>query len=304
MDFAHLRYIVAAAEHSSFRRAAVALNVTQPTLSKRIREVEDRLGVLLFERSTSGAVLTPIGQDFVVSARRALAELDAMITRAKAGKRGDVGRLEIGLYTSLSTGPLRDVILSFIAGHPDVEVNLNESSRTSLIADLDRGAVDVTVLLGEPNSADHAHTSLWSDRILVALPKDHPFAAREFVYWTDLKHERFLLSCRDSGPVLQDLLQTKLTSPGDRPHVKLMNASREIVISMVAGNAGVSLSCESATGNIGNEVAYREIRDGNGPARISYTAYWRRNNDNSALKQFLNLLQLHPAAPPTGRSQV
>lgn len=298
MEIAHLRYVVAAADHSSFRRAAAALNITQPTLSKRIREVEDRLGVLLFERSTGGAALTPIGEDFVASARRALAELEAMETRARAGKRGDAGRLEIGFYTSLSTGALRDVILSFVSQHPDVEINLNESSRASLIAHLDRGAVDVVVLLGEPNQSDYAHMSLWSDRIMAALPKDHPLAAQDFVCWTDLKNKQFLMSRRDPGPEIQDLLLTKLTSPGDRPRVKRINAKREDVISMVGGKCGVSLACEAATGNVGNEVVYREIRDGNGPTRVSYVAYWRRNNDNPALKQFLNLLQSHPAVPP------
>jgi len=64
VEVRHLRYIVAAAEHRSFRRAAAALNVTQPTLSKRIRDCEERLGVLLFERSTGGAYLTPHAKTF------------------------------------------------------------------------------------------------------------------------------------------------------------------------------------------------------------------------------------------------
>jgi len=78
VEVPHLRYVVAAADHSSFRRAAATLNITQPTLSKRIRELEGKLGVPLFERSPGGAELTPIGEEFVVSARRVLAELEAM----------------------------------------------------------------------------------------------------------------------------------------------------------------------------------------------------------------------------------
>jgi DNA-binding transcriptional LysR family regulator len=297
IEIAYLRFVVAAADHSSFRRAAAALNITQPSLSKRIREIEDRLGVLLFERSTGGAALTTIGEDFVVSARRVLTELEAMEARAKAGRQGDAGRLEIGFYTSLSTGALREVILSFISKHPIVEVNLNEGSQASLIADLDRGTLDVVVLLGEPNNPDYAHMGLWSDRIMVALPNDHPFAAREFVSWRDLKSEQFLMSRRDPGPEIQDLLLTSLTSPGDRPRVKLVNAKCENVISMVGGNCGISLVCDSATGNISDEVVYREIHNGDGPTRVNYVAYWRRNNDNPALKQFLSLLQSHPAIP-------
>jgi DNA-binding transcriptional LysR family regulator len=304
VEVPHLRYVVAAADHSSFRRAAAALNITQPTLSKRVRELEAKLGVLLFERSTGGAELTPIGEEFVVSARRVLAELEAMETRAKAGKRGDAGRLEIGFYTSLSTGALRDTLLTFANQHPDVEVNIIEGARASLIPLLDRGAIDIVVVLGEPNHTDYAHMSLWSERIMVAFPKDHSLAARDFVYWTDLKNERFLMSRRDPGPELQDVLINKLTSPGDRPLIKPINAHREDILSVVDGNRGITLTCESSTGNVLPGVVFREVRDGNGPTRVGYVAYWRRNNDNPALKQFLSLLQAHPAVPPASNGSL
>ena len=298
VEVPHLRYVVAAANHRSFRRAAAALNITQPTLSKRIRELEGKLGVLLFERSTGGAELTPIGEEFVESARRVLAELAAMEIRANAGKHGDAGRLEIGFYTSLSAGALRDTLLTFVKQHPDVEINVVEDARALLIPLLDRGAIDVVVVLGESAYSDYAHMSLWSDRIMVAFPKDHPLAARDFVYWTDLKSERFLMSSRDPGPEIQDLLINKLTSPGDRPLVKLVNASRESILSVVGGHRGIFLTCKSSIGNAMPNVVYREVRDGNGPTRVGYVAYWRRNNDNPTLKRLLALLQAHPAVPP------
>ena len=303
VEIPHLRYVVTAADHSSFRRAAATLNITQPTLSKRIRELEDKLGVLLFERSTGGAHLTPIGEEFVVSARRVLIELEAMENRARAGRQGDAGRLEIGFYTSLSTGALRDTVLTFANRHPQVEVNIIEGARASLIPLLDRGAIDAVVVLGEPAYTDYAHMSLWSERIMVAFPKDHPLATRDFVYWTDLKNERFLMSRRDPGPEIQDLLINKLASPGDRPLIKPVNANREDILSVVDGNRGITLTCESSTGNILPGVVFREVRDGNGPTRVGYVAYWRRNNDNPALKQLLTLLQAPPAVPPaSGRS--
>ncbi len=304
VEVPHLRYVVAAADHSSFRRAAATLNITQPTLSKRIRELEGKLGVLLFERSPGGTELTAIGEEFVDSARRILTELEAMEARAKAGKRGDAGRLEIGFYTSLSTGALRDTVLTFAGQHPDVEVNIIEGARASLMALLDRGTIDIVVVLGEPAYSDYAHMSLWSDRIMVAFPKDHPLAAQDFVYWTDLKSERFLMSSRDPGPEIQDLLINKLTSPGDRPLIKPVNANRESILSVVSGDQGICLTCESSIGNAMPGLVYREVRDGNGPTRVGYVAYWRRNNDNPALKQLLALLQAHPAVPSTNNASV
>ncbi|MFZ5734909.1 MAG: hypothetical protein BGP08_05590 [Rhizobiales bacterium 64-17] len=297
VEVPHLRYVVAAADHSSFRRAAAVLNITQPTLSKRIRELEDRLGVLLFERSNGGAQLTALGEDFVESARRVLAELELMENRARAGKRGEAGRLEIGFYTSLSTGALRDAIFTFAERHAQVDVNVTEDARATLIPLLDRGVIDIVVVLGEPTNMDYAHMSLWSERIMVAFPKAHPLAARDFVYWTDLKTERFLMSRRDPGPEIQDILLSKLASPGDRPLIKQIRANSDHILSIVDGNRGITLTCESSTGNVLPGVIFREVRDGNGPTRVGYVAYWRRNNGNPALKQMLDLLHARPGVP-------
>ncbi|MGD9920343.1 MAG: LysR family transcriptional regulator, partial [Pseudorhodoplanes sp.] len=193
IEICHLRYVVAAADYRSFRRAAAALNVTQPTLSKRIRELEDQLGLPLFERSTSGSQLTGEGEALVTSAKRILAELEYMQNHVKAVKVGTSGRLHIGIYTSLSTGALVDIVCGFAEQFENVDVNVVEDSRSSLISLLDRGAVDIIVVLGEPAYRDYAHTRLWSERIMVALHKEHPLVEREFVSWTDLKGERFLM---------------------------------------------------------------------------------------------------------------
>jgi DNA-binding transcriptional LysR family regulator len=127
---------------------------------------------------------------------------------------------------------------------------------------------------------------------MVALPKDHSLANREFVYWTDLKNERFLMSCRDPGPEIQDVLLSKLSSPGDRPRIKQIKANRGLVLSMVEGGRGLTLNCEGATGIVLQGVVFREVRDGNGPTRIGYVAYWRHNNVNPALDTFVRVLEV------------
>lgn len=296
VEVPHLRYVIAAAEHRSFRRAASALNITQPTLSKRIRELEARLGMLLFERSTGGARLTANGEEFLIVAKRVLADLDGMENYARATKAGDAGRLQIGFYTALS-GPLRDAVFGFIEQHPQLDLNMIEDDRIALIPLLDRGAIDIAIVLGEPAYRDYVHMSLWSERIMVAFPKTHPLAERAFVYWTDLKDERFVMSLRDPGPEIKDILLSKLALPGDRPFIKHVKAHHSAMISAVDGERGVTLACESSSVPPWSGVVFREVRDGNGPTRLGFVAYWRRNNDNPILKQFLAWLQAHPAVP-------
>lgn len=298
VEVSHLRHIVAAAEHRSFRRAAAALNITQPTLSKRIRELEHRLGVLLFERSTGGAQLTVDGKDIVARAKRVLEELERIKDRARAGKAGYAGRLELGFYTSLA-GPLKDVLSIFARLHAQVDINITEDSRSSLIPLLDHGAIDIIVVLGDAGYRDYAHMNLWSERIMVALPITHALAHRDFVYWTDLKSEHFVMSQCDPGPEIQSILFNKLSSPGNDPLVKQIKAHHSLMMSAVEGDYGITLTCESSSSNSSPGLVFREVRDGNGPTRLGFVAYWRRNNDNPALKQFLARLQAHPAVPIT-----
>ncbi len=148
VEVSHLRCIAAAAEHRSFRRAAASLNITQPTLSKRIRELEERLGVQLFVRSSGGAHLTAEGEAVVASARCVLAELKDMEEHAKAAKVGSIGRIQIGFYTALA-GPLRDTVFSFARKHPRVDLGVIEGNRTKLIPLLDQGVIHIAEVLGE-----------------------------------------------------------------------------------------------------------------------------------------------------------
>jgi DNA-binding transcriptional LysR family regulator len=296
-EIVHLRYVVAAADHRSFRRAAAALNIAQPTLSNRIRELEVRLGVILFVRSTGGAYLTAEGETFVAGARRLLADLQDIESRARAARTGDAGSLDIGFYTALA-GPLRDTVFTFKQQHEQVDINIVEDSRSTLIPLLDRGAIDIVLVPGEPAYRDYAHLSLWSERVMVAFPKAHPLAERDFVYWTDLKSERFLMSQLDPGPEIQDILLGKLALPGERPFIKHVKAHHSLMISAVDGERGVTLACESSSVPPWPGVVFREVRDGNGPTRLGFVAYWRRDNNNPALQQFLKLLQAHPAVPP------
>lgn len=304
VEVIHLRFFVAAAEHRSFRRAAAALNITQPTLSKRIRELEARLGTLLFERTTGGVHLTAQGEEFLVVAKRVLADIDGMENYAKATKAGDVGRMHIGFYTALA-GPLRETVFGFIRQHPQLDLNIVENNRVTLIPLLDRGSIDIALVLGEPVYRNYAHMSLWSERIMVAFHKTHPLAERDFVYWTDLKHERFVMSLRDPGPEIKDILLSKLALPGDRPFIKHVEAHHSAMISAVDGDRGITLACESSSLPPWPDVVFREVRDGNGPTRLGFVAYWRHNNDNPVLKQFVSWLQAHPAVPTaqTGAGQ-
>jgi DNA-binding transcriptional LysR family regulator len=160
---------------------------------------------------------------------------------AKAAGRGEAGYLATGFYTSLSAGNLRASLVEYGRRFPQVEISTVEASRTRLFDGIQNGAVDIAIVTGEPASDRDRSMILWSERIIVALPEDHPLAANEIIYWTDLKRERFLLSERDPGPEIQDILVAKLSSPGDSPALVRLDVSPENIKSLVGAGRGVSL---------------------------------------------------------------
>jgi DNA-binding transcriptional LysR family regulator len=219
VELVHLRYAVAAADHGSFRRAAEALLIRQSKLSRCVRQLEERIGMIVFDRSSGGARATQAGRDFLRMARSILEQMDTLTASAHSAGRGEAGRLAIGFYTSLSAGNFRATLIDYARRFPHIQARMIESSRTRLTTALRNGAIDVAIVTGQTPLLDSQIMPLWSERIVVALPEAHRLADGETAYWTDLKDETLLISRHDPGPEIQDLLLAKLASPGDRPKV-------------------------------------------------------------------------------------
>jgi DNA-binding transcriptional LysR family regulator len=290
VDLVHLRYAVAAADHGSFRQAAEALQLQQTKLSRCIRQLEERIEMIVFERRSGGVRATQAGRDFLRMARSILEQMDTLMASAHSAGRGEAGRLAIGFHTSLSAGNLRATLIDFAQRFPQIEYGMIESSRPRLTTALRNGAIDVAIVTGEKPLLDSRIKSLWSERVMVVLPEGHRLADGETIYWTDLKSETLLISRHDPGSDIQELLLAKLASPGDRPKVVSHGVNWGNIKSLVGAGFGVSLVTECDVGASSSGLIYRELRDGTGPSWVGYSAHWRTDNDNPALASFLKIL--------------
>jgi DNA-binding transcriptional LysR family regulator len=297
VDLVHLRYAVAAADYGSFRQAAEAVHVRESTLSRCVQQLEERIGLIIFERPTSGVRATQAGREFLRVARSILEQMDALVTSAHRAGRGEIGRLAIGFYASLAAGNLRATLIDYAQRFPQIEIGMTEGSRARLATALRNGAVDVAIVSGEIPLLDARSMSVWGERVVVTLPEGHRLANSEAVYWTDLKGETLLISSRDPGPEIQDLLLTKLAASGDRPKAVFHDASCGNIKGLVGCGFGISLLTESGVGGNFSCLTYREVRDGTGPSWIGYSAHWRADNDNPALAAFLRILEERYPSP-------
>jgi DNA-binding transcriptional LysR family regulator len=302
IELKHLRYVEAAARCGSFRKAAESLSLKQSNLSRRVRRLEEQLGIALFERTNGGVRPTSAGRDFINSVRRILAELQIVVDGAKAVGRGEAGYLTIGFYTSLSAGNLRSTLFDYSRLFPKVQISAVEGPRSFLCTGLRNGTIDIAIVTGEPAAEEGRSMALWSERILIALPDAHRLAAKDVLTWADLKRERFVLSTRDPGPEIEAILIAKLVTPGESLDIDHHDVNAESLKSLVSAGRGITVVCESCMGSVPPGLVFRETRDGNGSTRVGFCAYWMPGNENPALRNFVRLLE--ERCPPLGLSTI
>lgn len=290
-DIRQLRFVIAAADHGSFYRAARAMDVEQSTVSRNILKLERALGMSIFDRSRAGVTMTLAGTAFIRGAKPMVATADKLVAMMRAAGQGRAGGLMLGHNSSVSAGNLRATLMNWHEAHPDVEIECVEADRSDLLAGLNTGEIDIAILIGTLSHDGFRCEPLWSERMLVALPASHSLAERDVVHWTDLRNEHFYLPATDPGPELRDMLLGRLAISGGKPDIRMSQASRETVLSILGGRTGVSIVCEGATGAIYPDVVYRPIHGEQGPALTGYSGCWREDNGNPALRRFLGFIK-------------
>src|SRR6266511_1103319 len=144
MVLRHLRYFVTVAEEENVTRAAARLHVSQPPLSRQIRDLERELGVSLFDRSANGLRLTEAGQTFLAEARAVLQRADEAVDLVKAVALGKRGKVRVG-HASATVEMLRRALRSFSRAHPHVAVELREMTSQGMLRGLRDRTLDVAL---------------------------------------------------------------------------------------------------------------------------------------------------------------
>lgn len=173
-----LEYLIAVADHGTFGAAAEAVHVSQPAMSSQIAELEQKLGVTLFERDRRGARVTPEGEAIVAAARRVLAEVDELV-RLASDRRGDlVGQLVLGVIPTMAPYLLPTVVREIRRRYPATELELRELRTVELVDAMLDGTVDLGLLAAPVPELGRGveWVELARDPFVLALPEGHPFA--------------------------------------------------------------------------------------------------------------------------------
>lgn len=187
------RYFVALAEEQHFGRAALRLGISGPTLTHQIQKLESELGARLAERKGNRRLaLTETGRQFFVEAQQVLRQVERARTVARQAEHGEVGRIELGFMTSVS-GLLQTWIDEFRRANPAVDIAMHRLGPTAQIAGIMRKELDVGF-----TRAPHKYPAglkgieVYRQRLLLALPHEHPLARRKDISPDTLRDETFV----------------------------------------------------------------------------------------------------------------
>lgn len=291
IELRQLRYAVATADAQSFSRAAAALNVKQITLSRRVHQLEQQLGVKLFDRTTRGAEPTENGRVVIEQARRIVTDIDNLQTTARNVSYGMQGRIAVGYCSSLMSGNLKHVFTDYLTRFPDVQFDGIEAGPEKLLHGLQAHTVDAAIAPIGFKEAGIKSRRLWSEQLMLVLLEDNRLLLEERIYWQDLRREIFVVPSGGLGPTLGNLLSAKLTEQGYRPNIIYQDTGLESVLSMITAKRFVSIATEASQGVVWPDLHFREIYDAGSLARLDFALYWREGNENPALKHFFKLIE-------------
>lgn len=249
ITFRQLSYFIALAEERHFGRAAERVFVSQPALSTQIKELEERIGAPLIDRSDRSFRLTPVGQEVLASARRITAEMERMEAAAR-WQDGLRGRLKLGLIPTVAPYLLPAALPHIRARDVALELKLREAKTEVLLAEMADGELDAAVIALPSGAAGLVELPLFTDRFLLAMtagPAREMKAGGEVPRPDSLDPSRLLLL--DEGHCLADQALEVCGTRRAETRVDLGASSLSTLCGLVAAGFGQTLLPEIAYGN-------------------------------------------------------
>jgi DNA-binding transcriptional LysR family regulator len=295
VELRHLRYFVAVAEELSFTRAADRLYVVQPTLSGQIKQLEQELGVELFDRSRRAVQLTPAGSMLLVDAVRLLDDADRIVQRMRT-LRHEPTSLNVEFTLATGVGRVAAAVSAFQMRHPEVGLSMRSTFPAELLRDLEARRADVVVMHTPDEDPPFEHMLLALEPLVVALPPDHRLAECETVDLSDLADDDFIVPPRWRSPEIHSYFMWLCRQAGFEPNVSALDIPLPSRVALVAHGSGVALISARDEHLAGTGAALRPLRS---EPKIYLQALWRDAGESPARAAFLDTLHEFFAEDPS-----
>jgi DNA-binding transcriptional LysR family regulator len=290
IDLRQFRYFLAVAETLNVGRAAERLHISQPPLSRQIRQLEEQLGVDLFARSKAGVTLTEAGLAFVPQVRRTLAQAEKAVLSARSAGRQKGGNFVVGYTTVFDRSVFPDVSGALRRRFPEWRLINKGKHSINLIRDIKNGDMDAAFIGLHTNVENLTVIKIREEPFVVALPASHPLAKKRKIGFADLRSESLFWFERRLNPGFYDYCEAFFEKIGFKPEVIPEPQDHHILLGLIAERHGIALIAASMQNVKRKGVVFRPL---NGASELSMgiaLAYSERNQ-SPVLREFVNLVR-------------
>ncbi len=243
MELRHLRYFVAAAEAENVSRAAMKLHVSQPALSRQIRDLEEEIGFPLFERSAKSVRLTDAGRAFLVEAQAVLQRADDAVTTARAIAAGGRTELHVGYAPSPTVRIMPPTLRAFAGLMPKVRVRLHDLSTEEMLAGVRDGKLQIAFVVqpGRAMLRGLHFEELARDTMCLAMPPSHPLARLRSVTLAQAVREPLVVFSQKEYPEYHEYLEALFGPVNAKPKIAEEHDSAASLIAAIESGIGVAV---------------------------------------------------------------
>jgi len=247
MELRHLRYFVAVGQEENMSRAAVKLHVSQPALSKQVRDLEDEIGFSLLRRTAKSVRLTEAGRVFLDNARALLRHADEAVKEARAIATVEPAELHVGYSPTPVAEILPKILRAFQKKMPNVHVRLHDWTNQAILDGVRDGRLQLGLIVRPPKASslrDLRYEELFQDRVCLAVAPQHPFARRRAIPLTEVAAEPLICLTREDYPEYHDYLSITFSKVKQKPRIVEEHDSMAGILSSVEAGAGVAFGAD------------------------------------------------------------
>ncbi|MCX7779461.1 MAG: LysR family transcriptional regulator [Negativicutes bacterium] len=241
MDLTQLEYVVQVATHRHFSRAAEEICIAQSSLSQQIAKLETELGVKLFNRTTRTVQLTAAGAEFILHARKILAEIEAARQSMQAHVGLTKGTVNLGAITTLESINFVSLITTFHKKYPGLHLNISQNGSYKLTEMLRAAAINAAILTPPTNivSDDIEYYKLAEDEFVLVTSPDHPFAGKPVLDLAEARGENYVFPSPDQS--IYNIYYQACLDAGFSPNIVCQCSHSETSLALVSQGMGIGL---------------------------------------------------------------
>ncbi|WP_158838626.1 LysR substrate-binding domain-containing protein [Polaribacter sp. L3A8] len=289
IEYRHIRYFLAVAETLHFRKAAEKLYISQPGLTRQIKNMEDDLGVKLFDRHNRKVELTKTGEYLRKELTRNLNELTEILDFAKLVNNGVEGNLNFGYVGSAMKKIIPQLLLRLKEEYENVVFNLKEMNNQQQIEQLLSNEIDVGFVRLDRVPAGLGIYEVLKEPFCLVLPIEHPLNSDNFKSLIQLEKVPFIMfDSSDSSSYYEKVMQL-FDDSGFSPIVSHSTIHAASIYSLVENGLGISIVPASLTLTDNKKVKF--IALDKMTQRTSLSVIWNKNNKNPSLQHLLKFIE-------------